>query len=711
MSLPKCQACGSALKSITYQARSADEAHRTITTCPDCPIDMSKMPSKLPNLGNNIRFHRNKNSRRRTSSIVSTYVGEITSVEFNISQSASIAKMSRLGTRRYATRISHNGAYVACQELCVQGMVGRLMEEKSFSDVSMGCTVRTYDEHSINDTADRPAMESSGEYAIINIPGLKFCLITKGYRDVNNKTVLHVFTGSSGNMCISDIIYMVYSAGYSPTSLRSMLPTDMLKHAINLSSRAWDTSIDDVNGFLATHKVDGERMFIVCMGYTAFAIRRDTSMAVRFWFCLREDVASGLNDITIIDVEYTSTGDFVIIDILRTSNGKYADHNRTMEWVSNQVVFHSNLLNELGVYVREYWVIDTDNNINSDTNNIVDGIVAINPGDIAARKIKSTKSTELQVSPNGSSFLSADGTEVFLGLRPPEGSRTGEIFEVRFTVTANDRINVTDVFRRVDKIKANSNIVVNDIITSSVSTGRNDDSNERRRALLWCKSVSRYINKLVESIDTPKPIIIDVGSGDGQSLDSMDNTSPTYSRLLIEPDVDKCKRLCRRLGQRPPEPGVGHLRSKVRRLVMRTEQTVVCNSGFEDILEDEDLCDELFPSVRAIVGTFSLHYVIECMSEMKLNTSIPIYGCGYVYDNVGVGEYMTNSCGVSMKRLGKTECSVTWGGDRVYHEPFVTSGDYGTFSRVAIPENVCRDLSLASGEYTNICKHVRVFLP
>lgn len=708
-----CQACGSALQTITYQARSADEAHRTIETCAQCPIDMSKVvlsPRKLPN---NVRFTRHTRASSSTKSISCIRRKRVTELSFEVQGEPTDLKFSRLIVRTRPVRETPESIPTTCREMCTPTMEGRFLSESAKEpDAGMGISVVTHTEYITYGKVDDGRVEVAGEYAVVTIQGVGQCLVVRERCDRGYDTSVKVFLDDNDKSAgIGSIIFHVYRSGYCLKNIRRHISTDTLKHAINLSSRAWDVPFSEVIGYPGTTKVDGERMLIVCMGYTAYFIRRDTSCDTRHWTCMEWHSTGETGGTCIFDVEYSQRDGYAIIDVLLTSKGVFAEPNRTMEWVHSQATAHRNILSELGVYMREYRIIEWGDKHLTRGDSTSDGLVAIHPMDVGARKIKEVKSTELAVSSGADSLVSVEGSEIFGGLKPPSTSLPGEIFEVRFTPTTRSSATVMELFRRVDKRKANTNTVINDIISSASANERYSENNERRRALLWCNSLSKYVNTLVESMNTPKPIIIDVGSGDGQSLDCMNIDGSTHSRLLIEPDSSKCERLCRRLGLKVPVKGIEHVRSRVRRLVTRSDSVVVCNSTLEDVMNDDDLINELFPSVRAIVGTFSFHFVVEPLLQLILATHIPVYGCGYVYDNIQADETLIDACGVRMKRINAEDCEVRWGGDKVYVEPHVTSNDYGTFSTVSEPSDVCSDFALRDEPYTKICKHIRLFTP
>lgn len=162
----------------------------------------------------------------------------------------------------------------------------------------------------------------------------------------------------------------------------------------------------------------------------------------------------------------------------------------------------------------------------------------------------------------------------------------------------------------MDKSKANSSDAGSLILESMRPTISQGDENNRRRALLWSNSLRSSINRIVERCSSNKAIVLDVGTGDGQSLDSMDLANQIVSRILVEPDAAKCAKLCRRLGKRPPPPGVDHVRPSLMQLKTRRTSVMVANCTLGDLVNDSQLSQILIPEVRAIVSTFGIHYVM-----------------------------------------------------------------------------------------------------
>ncbi|GKT67457.1 hypothetical protein ColTof3_14796 [Colletotrichum tofieldiae] len=403
------------------------------------------------------------------------------------------------------------------------------------------------------------------------------------------------------------------------------------------------------------------------------------------WHILKSAPPLGTGWYAVVDCEFTHSRGLAFIDMLTDSLGTYSPPSRTLAWALREFDKLNAYCGKLPVYRRCYFtessrVVPTPGYLPEPS----DGVVAIHLGSTAARKIKPVKSVELQVQSQGLRairLVTSDGIAAVPGFVPDIELDDSDIVELRLSPSlVQGEVVVHECFRRVDKSKANSSDAVRLILESmgrSVSSG---DENDRRHALLWCNSLRSRINRLVETMPSSKAIILDVGTGDGQSLDSIDLTNQSVSRILIELDALKIN-------------------------------TLVANCTLGELIYDAQLSEILMPEVRAIVSTFSVHYVVHEASLAFLTSGTPIYACGYVYDGIDVGQCLVDTCGVVMKRVSRLECEVRWGGDNAYTEPCTTSMDYGSFCNVVDAGEVLEERESDSNKFIDIDKHVKFFQP
>lgn len=545
---------------------------------------------------------------------------------------------------------------------------------------------------------------SAGTIWVIRMPNA----IISFLREIQSHTRTHyelcVFVDADTTVA-NEVVFNVFRSFKWLSGLSQILPSNTSTNVMNLSARAWDVRSDQTINYILTHKVDGERTLVFVIYPMVFRTRRNPHLSILSVSVLPQLKQFESYNLVCFDTEYECSSGFVLLDVLITSDGTYAPVQRGLGWVSDEAAKFVHLFPYLDIIIRDYWT-HVPGVKAKPTTLINDGLVAIHPSNVAAMKLKDVFSIELML--NGNKLLTADGHTVATMTNNYNGFMDGDVIEIKFSSLSHGKINVTEMFRRLDKTKANSlNAVVN-ILTISLSSGNREDENERRRALLWCNNVTRHINSHVESMDTSKVLIIDVGSGDGQSLDMMSIHDHRFSRLFVEPDTKKFVKLCKRLKVNCPAPGHGHIRSLLKAIVLRRCSIVVCNETFGDLCKDTNLAPELFAITRAIVGTYSLHFVIPDLHRVTIEHKIPIYGCVYVYDDIDKDGVLVDACGVTMSRSDTISCCVKWGRDTVYHEPLTITSDYMTFGRVSLPWQVSSAMILGVGEYTKICKHVRM---
>lgn len=714
-----CNACNSVLERVEYQARAADEAHRIIDVCPSCPVDASKLVIRVAAPGRLSCFQQPKPPLHvRSLSLAHTRIG--TEVVFEAVVDSDI--YTSLDTEHFdlfnAPRGIRQQGDVATPLMGVehasQHGTNGVRHELQKANIALGCTSQSYDIYATPQPVNASLMQVASRYKVISQSDVHLTTIHCEF-DGRHKQyyIRRTHRGRPPMYSEARFITDVYAAGGMPTTLRASLSAGKCSTLMNLCSRAWDVSSVEGEGFIFTNKVDGERRWLVVCGYAGYVVRRSRLLNVCGWYPLQPPRDLGVQEPIVVDCEYTPARGLVFIDMLTDASGQLAPPDRTAAWAFGEYVAVKRLYTDLPVYLREYY--QTPGEVRPTPGileELSDGIVAIHVDSTSARKIKTIKSVELVVSDAERGTLeTSDGTIVFDSIKLPEGIDTGNIVEVRFEPDGNTgNVTVHDCFRRVDKTKANSSVAVAHILDACIES-KNDDQNDRRRALLWCNSLKTHINTTAETLNSPQAIIIDVGTGDGQALDSMNLHNQSVSRILVEPDRDKCARLCARLRKQLPPRGCDQLRSSVRQLKVRKSSVMVVNCTLGDILSDTELCTVLMPEVRIIVSTFSIHFVVKDLSRCHRDWGVPVIGCTYVYDGVDIGKPLVDSCGVLMARTTARECTVQWGRDTKYTEPYTTSMDYGSFTNPVVATEVLEKAPSNSDRFMSVCKHVYCFMP
>lgn len=714
----KCQTCNSVLTKEEYQSRAADEGHRTIQVCPKCPVDASKLSIVAPPPGRPPCFKMTK--PRLTVRTRSGTVPRCGS-EFRLSLHVPAESFDLVQCRSYdiGTRtrgVAGKGRVAAVGvETNREGTPPLTYVTEHVTDHGFGLSTTQLSVYDCSSIPHSGRYTSDVEAKDLILPS-GTCATIMRYWDANHRRCILRVTSSSRPQSsqMTEFVLDAFCIPGCKPQVTTLLGRGMLSHLANLSSRAWD--VDSANGpdYVFSSKVDGERRWLVISGTVCLSVRRSREMETSGWFTLSRSSTPEQGAYVIIDCEYTPSRGHCFIDMLTDSLGDPSPTKRTILWAAHEFVKFASTCSDLPVYHRRYFstaqdVYPTPGYLPEPS----DGVVAIHESSTAARKLKDVKSIELEVSDaQPPLLLTSDGTEVFPGLHPPPLTEHHDIVEVRVSGDGSTgTLRVHEMFRRMDKSKANDDRAVSLILETTREDRTRGDENDRREALLWCNALRMSINRLVETTTSNRTIVVDVGTGDGQSLDSMALDSQSVARILVEPDREKCARLCRRVGERLPSPGCAHIRSSLMGLKTRRVRVLVANCELRDILSDPQLASVLMPEVRAIVCTFSIHYVLEDIARAYMTWNTPVYGCGYVYDEVEIGGCMIDVCGVEMKRLSRSVCTVKWGRDTLYEEPFTTSRDYTLFSNVLPPSEVLEDHQTANAKFMNICKHIRYFSP
>jgi hypothetical protein len=334
-----------------------------------------------------------------------------------------------------------------------------------------------------------------------------------------------------------------------------------------------------------------------------------------------------------------------------------------------------------------------------------DGTIAVRDGSTEILKVKAIKSLELLVT-DDMMLVTSNGTMV---MKCPNvhAFDSGDIVEIRFVMNNTmDSIIVSDMFKRVDKAAANDDTAVSNIIQSSIVSTTPSD-NERRVALLWCNELRRLLQRKAVEMQPTKSIILDIGTGDGQSLDAMMRNEQT-SYIFIEPDARSCAALARRLGIKKIHTNPRELIPMIRMLKTRSVQYMVLNISLQELINDETVYETLMPEIKCITATFSVHYVVQELQDITGMFDVPVLACTYVYDNT-TNDVLIDDCGVSMRLLDPSTAEVKWGGDKLYIEPATYLRDY-----TGIGVNVYAEqhkqlptLSSTPGAH-NICRNIMV---
>ena len=709
-----CGACKSILETRDVQMRSADEAHTSITSCPNCPVNVNKIDSTRmplpPVRGMNRKVRRSLPSIPRKSDNIRSLYAIVLDIPLdhtlmNIDlESQHLIRFSQVYNKR-ASDTAMNRLLSTFD--VVNGMFkGSCISFKSSRRIGMGITADTYEAlGSVSSTNSQVTIK--GDYTKYQATLKYNCYVYCEFNEKNRKFIVELGHEIPSNYVVKNIVNTVYSLGIISDDIGRYVSIDTIAMFSNLSPRGWDASIPPATGHVFTCKPDGQNVWLFWIGNVWYKFSPQCRGGVREWIWTD---TNNSNDVVAISAEDMASYGCIVIDCFTDENGGIANSTRDIEWVISTAksVLESN--SELPLLVREYF-----NDYESVQEYIaslpypVDGTVAIRNGSTEILKIKPLRSIELALTENHK-LITSDGTPV-IDCPDHIGSlyKPGSILEIRFTMSSSSVIDVSDIFIRTDKVSANSDNAVSNIVRSAYKLLTPED-NERRIALLWCNNLRKHLHSLAINSESNKNIIVDIGTGTGQSLDSI-SQSDSISYVYIEPDASRCRSVARRLSIRKIHTNPNDIVSMIKSLKTRSTKSVIMNCSISDILDNGRASEILFGETKSITCTFSMQFIVADLHYISSKYHVPIYGCGYVYDSMNNDNVLINDCGVLMKRENDSEASVKWGGDKKYIEPITIRRDYSGIGRIVLGSEiiVLPDRSLSSGAH-NICKHVAVIL-
>ncbi|EED11867.1 hypothetical protein TSTA_110470 [Talaromyces stipitatus ATCC 10500] len=147
--------------------------------------------------------------------------------------------------------------------------------------------------------------------------------------------------------------------------------------------------------------------------------------------------------------------------------------------------------------------------------------------------VKDVRSVELEV--RGASLLSSDNDER-MQVDGPHRFVDGSILEVRFSVEPKAKaVVIHDMFYKPDKPHANDTVACKEIISCALRGTQAPGDIQRRVASTWCSNLTAMMCSAAWSTRRDGNIVVDFGSGGGQSLDVLkDNALGSY--ILVQPD-------------------------------------------------------------------------------------------------------------------------------------------------------------------------------
>ncbi|KAL3440026.1 hypothetical protein BJX65DRAFT_49327 [Aspergillus insuetus] len=682
-----CDNCGEPMREIQYQARSADEAQRIIFKCFNCPLDSSKLDfSSTPSAMSSIW----SSPRRRKSSAVSHVLR------------ASYASTRYVLRYPVPTEIAEDAAFqpLECSRVSVVGARGsggmaynlphsaELIYNSPYIDIHR-CVIRrtmpspsawgyieAIDEYSGGSEDTELARYVAGSFS------------SAGDIGGRNTFFMHIPHDDKLYLCCElrdtgddfwDAIACIHHMGYYPSTLYDIMDNMMIGQLSNLSPRAWDAPVPATASHIYTSKVDGQRMWILIYGRVCYYVSRLGKRHIMGWWACRGQAGTREAPV-VLDVEFTACGKSALIDILVDVHGSLAPVSRDMRDVLERWTEVLAAVPDVPVYMRRYFnAVDDARAYALARGDPCDGIVGISMKSTEAIKIKDVRSVELEV--RSDTLISSDGDEV-MKLHNSQRFVDGSILEVRFTAAANGRgISVHEVFHRSDKPVANSTAACRDILAHALRGRQEPGDIQRRVATTWCRDLTAKICDMAWATHRDGNIVLDLGTGDGQSLDTL-RQHGRGSYLLVEPDKEKCQKLARRAGVKRVHTDPMSVISAVASLQKGSQAFAVANMKAEEILGCAELMVHLRSRIRCVTATFSAQFCLGAF-ELCSDEGIPSIGCCYLYDGVRVGEYLLDASDVVMIKTDNDTASVKWGGDITYKEPALSARNFNGICRVA----------------------------
>lgn len=708
-----CPACQGEYKIIYYQRRAADEPPDMVKYCPNCPLDTSRL-----SIATSIQ---SKHIRHDSRILSITSIDSLTSDSGNFNNGLRMIRKASfrpqclsLESRRYMITVEGNAAmscYSRLQKKCEkfdpitaitipldQGSKKELVHLYTNSVLCNNAYVLSESMQ----IAPFVTLNKTDVYSKKgNIPSCyEETIVSYGCRLDDIEYTEHVFfrsmaksrqckivlllsreiidTHKSENKILS-ILQEILTRYGTEKNIKSFTNSSVVNSLYIQSGKAYDWPSAPDQGFTYTWKPDGERFWYAKYGSVWFFCRRLLSGRIVGWNVCKS-LSPAKRTGPILDVEVMIAFNPIFIDVLVLETGEPTRAVRSLNEVLG--IFNSMTSVDIPIYVRDYFLSEKE--LLSTRNLLkypIDGIIGIQDGTMNIIKLKDEKSIELKLDKTGN-LLSSENRIVALS-RLTEIYPEESIVEIRFTKDSKqDRSTINEVILRTDKVTANAY----DVCTSIMNTMSNvPDSLARREAVLWCNSIRKRMNQIAAKTTGKGRVILDIGAGDGQAVSDY-STDPEITYILIEPDKVKCDKLAKRLsepnrGQFRLYQGAEHIIRAAGSVSTRSLKYAIICAKLEDILDQPHCIKTLKSCVRYCISSFSISYVSKELKMLALN-GLNVVGCGYFYDGIDIGKCLIDKHGVTMRRIGSAQATVTWGSDRIYHETAITSMDFNNIFNI-----------------------------
>jgi hypothetical protein len=686
----KCKGCGSDLTLMQYQARSADEAHSSSYRCPFCPLDITKFSNLIP--VPHLYLKKSKRSRPQTP-VVNSNVSFTRRLLCVVSKDLSLFQGSNLSVARSSNCLDTNSRlYKHYTTGPWKGMAVSYGERMNIGLNAYLVSLSLIPMDTIPDN----------QYSDFKYTSLE------GYTVIvqNNSAKLICDVGTESDSAVLDHLLCAYVMGFAPTSLASHTSGVRLGAMSNMNARAYDAVSGEDNKDSFSTKPDGERMWLVRAGSTWLYCKR-MNFEIRSWEI--DNALMYSNDLSVspvIDIEFMLAFDPILIDVIVSSNMEICPYDRDLQWIEKEMCSLRQEFQYLSiVQTRKFFNTHAEASVyEKSVQYPTDGLIAISPNGTDMKKLKPLKSIELKLQDNNE-LTTREGKALF---RMAEDSVyvPDDIVEIRFSIL-NGVLNTHETFHRPDKIVPNNDSAVQAVIASCAKP--ESDSMLRTIMWRWSNKLRFYLYEKANSVDNDNNIVLDIGSGSGQSTEAFDKL-PDCSFILIEPDEDACRSLSRRLGVKEVHKDPRSVIGVIPQLKRGTRKYHILNCQLDDVLSDKPVVSNIKSILRCAISCFSAHYIATRIDDI-VGLGIPFVGCYYSYDGVELGESIINTSGISMTRVSHNRAVVKWGRDKEYNEPVVLPEEEPvSVTTVSALDVVSLDASSQDQRAYKACSSVKILI-
>lgn len=417
-------------------------------------------------------------------------------------------------------------------------------------------------------------------------------------------------------------------------------------------------------------KADGELRWLVKWDAVMYCCIPDRHLTVISWNVLGYSQHGNAEEVTIMRAEQLASGQCVFIDVL-TENGDAAAPSR--RHVAGSAL--TRLTSPAMVLVRSEFASQGEAEEDRKVCGFpTDGVVAI---DVATSMTYRLKRPTIDMQAVGGTLKVAHGDLVVPEPKALPWMKEGRVYEMGIA-RGGRGLTFTASCPRPDKVKPNTALVANDIITSVLGNG-----DEAAMTGRFVTSLSFAVRSKVYEYAANRlrggNLVIDVGSGRLQSKEIMAKYSASW--LLCDPSLDT-RGLRHRVTDITNMDGLSIVAS-MKNADLKQGKYLAYRSSFESLMAKPEVSEFVRRHRTPVVYCFSLSHVMNQFVQLS-SRAIPQVACGFVYDGHDPDGYVFNLPGAKMRvvdarrRVGE----YLFGSDPWASEPMLTVKSIGSGTRV-----------------------------